>query len=295
MLEHRGGFITTIIYANRKILSDGQMSFGDRVDSLSVKKVRKINGCLVAGAGRLASIYLFFDWFQNWSDAQVVQSESPHVQVLVPEGIDDEDFTGLVIFPDETIFLYEGGKKSYQLSDVSYYAIGSGADFALAALDAGATPEEALAVAIKRDCFSGGDTFVEELDEEEEELTREKAESMDKEDLLDFIWGKKNTEDAVILANPFVSLYRNGILRIYTSEADVETMFDHFEINLDEETDGNIALINELYSKDYLSEIANSLEIELLKKDNKSAITSKILQWAKSLVDAVKEVQNENN
>lgn len=182
--------MTTITYKDRKIASDGQISFGDRIDNYSLKKVRKINGCLVGGAGRLSSVLQFFDWFQEWSDAQQVQGESPHVKVFVPEGIDDEDFYGLVIFADEVIFMYEGGKKSYQMTGSPHYAIGSGSDYALAAMDAGASADEAVAIAMARDVYTGGEIFIEELDPEPIELTRQVAESMEKSELLDMLFGE---------------------------------------------------------------------------------------------------------
>lgn len=182
--------MTTITYKDRKIASDGQISFGDRIDNYSLKKVRKINGCLVGGAGRLSSVLQFFDWFQEWSDAQQVQGESPHVKVFVPEGIDDEDFYGLVVFADEVIFMYEGGKKSYQMTGSPHYAIGSGSDYALAAMDAGASADEAVAIAITRDVYTGGEIFIEELDPEPIELTRQVAESMEKSELLDMLFGE---------------------------------------------------------------------------------------------------------
>lgn len=182
--------MTTIAYRDRVLASDGQVSWGDRIDNYNLKKVRKINGCLVGGAGRLASVLQFFDWFQEWSDAQQVQGDAPHVKVFVPEGINDEDFIGLVIFADEIAFMYEGGKKSYQLELNGYFAIGSGSDYALAAMDSGASAEEAVAVAIKRDVYTGGEIFTEELDPEPQELTREMAEGMGKEELIKLIFGE---------------------------------------------------------------------------------------------------------
>lgn len=220
--------MTTIAYRNSILVSDGQVSFGERIDQMNLKKVRKINGCLVGGAGRLTSVLQFFSWFEGWSDAQLVQGEAPHVQVFIPEGLEDEDFTGLVVFTDGVVFMYEGGKRSYELVNSEYYAIGSGADFALSAMDAGATAEEAVKVAIKRDVFSGGEIFVEELDEEPEELTKEKAAEMSKEELLKFMFGEENPneelkEDFVDNDEPLVdtehyTIFEDGFVYLYFSE-----------------------------------------------------------------------------
>lgn len=224
--------MTTIAVRAGKMVSDGQVSFGDRIDQMSLKKVRKINGCLVGGAGRLSSILQFFSWFEVWSDAQLVQGEAPHVQVFIPEGLDDEDFTGLVVFTDGVVFMYEGGKRSYELVNSEYYAIGSGADFALSAMDAGATAEEAVKVAIKRDVFSGGEIFIEELDEEPEELTKEKASEMSKEELIKFMFGEDSPneelkedfvelQDESLVDTEYYTIFKDGFVNLFAPEEDV--------------------------------------------------------------------------
>lgn len=226
--------MTTIAYRDGVIVSDGQVSFGERIDQTSLKKVRKINGCLVGGAGRLSSVLQFFSWFEDWSNAQVVQGDSPHVQVFIPEGLDDEDFTGLVVFTDGVIFMYEGGKRCYEILGAQYYAIGSGADFALSAMDAGASAEDAVKVAIKRDVFSGGETFKEELDEEPEELTKEKASGMTKEELIDFMFGEAdpnevNTSelveiseeaDEIIFETTTIALFKDGFFQVFSADGE---------------------------------------------------------------------------
>lgn len=169
---------------------------------------------MVGGAGRLSSVIAFFEWFEKWSDAQVVQGESPHVTVFVPEGIDDEDFQGVVVFSDGVIFMYEGGKKSYAVEDQKYVSIGSGSDYALAAMDAGATAEEAVKVAIGRDVYTGGKIFIEELDEEPDEFTKEVADKMTKEELVKFLFGEEEVtqeqKDKYIWESELVSLDREG-------------------------------------------------------------------------------------
>ncbi|UYL04522.1 hypothetical protein EPNKCIFM_00220 [Klebsiella phage KP13-16] len=226
--------MTTIATRNGVMVSDGQVSWGDRIDQTNLKKVRKINGCLVGGAGRLSSVLQFFKWFEEWSDAQVVQGESPHVQVFIPENIDDEDFTGIVVFTDGVIFMYEGGKRCYEIVGAEYYAIGSGADFALSAMDAGASAEDAVKVAIKRDVFTGGELFIEHLDEEPEELTKEKAEEMTKEELVKYIFGeepvnedvkseildKEDDDDQIIAETATLALFKDGFLQVFSSDGE---------------------------------------------------------------------------
>lgn len=189
--------MTTIIVHGDKMLCDGQITSGERIDSYNFKKIRKINGCVIGGAGRLSSVLAFFDWFDTYSNSLSVKSSAPEVEIMIPEGINDDDFTGLVMFTDGEVFLYEGGKRCYPVFNPNYYAIGSGADWALAALDAGATPEEALEIAKKRDVYSGGETFIEKLEPEDDMFeSRDKADQYTKEQLLDNIFGKEESSNA---------------------------------------------------------------------------------------------------
>ena len=65
-----------------------------------------------------------------------------------------EDINGLLVKPDETIWLYEG--NIWQKIRQTYYAVGSGSLFAFAAMDAGASAIEAAEIGAKRDPYSGG-------------------------------------------------------------------------------------------------------------------------------------------
>jgi hypothetical protein len=65
-----------------------------------------------------------------------------------------EDIAGLRVDPKGHIWLYEG--NIWQRVHAPYYAIGSGAEFALAAMDAGVSAVRAVKIAIGRDLWSGG-------------------------------------------------------------------------------------------------------------------------------------------
>lgn len=61
---------------------------------------------------------------------------------------------GIVIFPDKTTFLYQG--KLWTKIREPFYAIGSGAGYAMAAMYAGADAIEACKIGAMMDPFSGG-------------------------------------------------------------------------------------------------------------------------------------------
>lgn len=167
--------MTTIIATRNKILSDGKVTVGSRVDQYNFKKVRKIGDYLVGGAGRLSSILTFFSWFEQNLQCQAAQEAIPGLMIQSDPDKEDEEFVALVVHPDGKIFIHEGNNPARAMPiEAEYYAVGSGADYALAALDSGATPEVAMDVAKLRDAFSGGETFVEEqeqpIDISDEEL-----------------------------------------------------------------------------------------------------------------------------
>ena len=179
--------MTTIIATKTKILSDGKVTVGSRVDQYNFKKVRKIGDYLVGGAGRLSSILTFFAWFEQNLQCQAAQESIPGLMIQSDPDKEDEEFVALVVHPDGRIFIHEGNNPARAFPiEAEYYAVGSGADFALAALDGGCTPEEAMAVAKMRDAFSGGETFVEEQDDIVE-ITDEMLREFSREQLLNML------------------------------------------------------------------------------------------------------------
>lgn len=181
--------MTTIIATKTKILSDGMITVGDRVDALNFKKICKIDGHLIGGAGRLSSILTFFRWYSEKLRCERAREEIPELSIDIAPQQNDEEFIALVVHPDGTIYIHEGNdpSRSYRIGDVDYYAVGSGSDFALSALDAGATPESAMEVAKFRDTHSGGETFVEELDEADLILTEEDIDKLSSEEMRNLL------------------------------------------------------------------------------------------------------------
>lgn len=182
--------MTTIIATKDQILSDGLVSVGNRVDTHTFKKVRKIGNFLVGGAGRLSSVLTFFSWMESALKAEQLQEAMPELIIQTDPDQEDEEFVALVVHPDGKIFLHEGNdpSRAYPL-DCDYYSVGSGSDFALSALDAGASPEAAMEVAKYRDTHSGGETFIEIRDPEETitELTEEDLYKLSKEELISLL------------------------------------------------------------------------------------------------------------
>jgi len=100
-------------------------------------KIIKINGDICGVAGNLADLSKFHKWYLDQSD-----------------DLDTDDSTILVLTSKGELFTYESGVKM----DVKepFYAIGSGAQAAMAAMYAGKTPKEAVEIAKKIDVNTGG-------------------------------------------------------------------------------------------------------------------------------------------
>lgn len=184
--------MTTIALKDNHMASDGQVTLGNRIDSYNQRKVFEVEGCLVGFAGRFSSALRFLDWFGERMRSISVQNMHPEVIVSIPDNLVDEDFQAIVVYPDGDTYLFEGGDRAFKINQP--YSIGSGSDFAIAAMKAGNTAEEAINIAKDLDTHSGGETFVVQLPEEEEDYTREDLEAMSKEELLELLFPEECDE-----------------------------------------------------------------------------------------------------
>lgn len=129
--------------------SDGLIH--DHCDTVVDNQFRKVfilnDGRLAGGAGNSFDVRAWIDWLNDDK-----KGDCP---------IDSDRFVGLILNLDGSV-LWVDYKGREALSPVPC-AVGSGQDYALGAMEAGATPEQAIAIACKRDCYSGGRIFLEVL------------------------------------------------------------------------------------------------------------------------------------
>lgn len=186
--------MTTISYKDGVMASDGKMTLGDMVIKLDTQKTFWVNNHLVGVCGRARAINTFVSWLQKQTDYHIVNSEVGDLVDLVPPVLeDDEGYNALVVTPSRQVLMYEGNTPIDMGVDVPM-SVGSGSCFALAAMKTGSSAEEAVKVACELDVYSGGEITVVQLEEEPQELTREVAESMSKEDLLEMMFGEEQKE-----------------------------------------------------------------------------------------------------
>lgn len=186
--------MTSIAVKDGIMVSDGRVTLGDTVIKDDMVKVFWVNNYLVGGAGRARSISTFVHWLQKQTDYTIVSNEVGDLVDLVPPVLeDDEGFSALVLTPTKQVLLYDGNIPIDLGNDV-YTSIGSGSVYCLAAMDAGASAEDAVKIAMKRDVYSGGEITIVQLEDEPEPLTREIAENLSKDELLNVMFGEEDTE-----------------------------------------------------------------------------------------------------
>ncbi len=114
----------------------------------TVTKIRRIGELLVGGSSDFVTVLEMMDWIEKGSDPE----KFPSLQK------DKDDWACVIIIDRGVIKLYERSHIPMTFED-SKFAIGSGRDFALAAMHCGKTAKEAVEIAIHFDsgCGNGVD------------------------------------------------------------------------------------------------------------------------------------------
>jgi 20S proteasome alpha/beta subunit len=137
--------MTTIAYRKGVLAADTQMIQGTSIIGYITKIVRRDDGALCGAAGDLAWAQAFHRWFLAGEEGD-------------PPAFDDDGCKGLVIRRRKPIEVFEScGAFEFK---PPYVSIGSGKEFALGAMHAGASAIEAVKAAMAFDPSTGGDLMV---------------------------------------------------------------------------------------------------------------------------------------
>lgn len=183
--------MTTILVKDNKMYGDGQCT-GQHISSYTTKKIANFGSAIVGGAGRWASVVKFHQWVYEILTAQAAQEAHPFASVMMPEDMVEDDFIGVVLYPDGVVIMFEGCKNSYEHEQP--LAIGSGADFAIACAHNGLDGETCIKTAIHFDTGSGGEIQVEGFEEEEPIVSVEDMQDWSKEEILAYLKGEVEEE-----------------------------------------------------------------------------------------------------
>lgn len=134
--------MTTIAFDGKTLAADKRASSQGLV--FTVTKVRKIRGHMVAASGAYASIQELLAWYSAGADAS-----------KLPEFQRTDDFVNLLIIDEKGgIFELQRGPIPFKVEE-KFYAIGSGRDFAIAAMHLGCNAVDAVKVAAVFDSGTG--------------------------------------------------------------------------------------------------------------------------------------------
>lgn len=294
--------MTTIAYKNGIMVSDGRMSLGDMIIKEDTQKVFWVNNHLAGVCGRARAINTFVTWLQKMTDYHIVNQEVGELVDLVPPALeDDEGYSALVVTPSRQVLMYEGNTPIDMGSDVPM-SVGSGSCFALASMKTGASAEEAVKVACELDVYSGGEITVVQLEDEPEPLTREVAENLSKEELINAMFGEEDVEQ-VVTKEDFVNVedfdavgdndFDDNLTHIYSwtdtivlwQEKDTQEYL--FEVGGIEYSVGAYTFTE--YNKsdmgiDEVRSICDDMQIEYVKSNTQQQLIQKIFKEVKSKI-----------
>jgi len=135
--------MTTIAFDGKTLAADRRATQGNLIRS--TRKIMRVNGCLLGAAGEQSFAQALFAWWSNGAKP----SEWP------AHAADKDDWVGLmVVRPNRIIERYERTPHPLPVLDKTF-AIGSGRDFALAAMYLGCDAARAVRIASKFDMASG--------------------------------------------------------------------------------------------------------------------------------------------
>lgn len=139
--------MTCIAWDGTTLAADKQSTFAG-LPRTTTKIHRAKDGSLMGATGTTAVCVAL----RNWYDAGAIAADFPDK---------DKDSSLLVVKPDGTTLLFGSNATPIHIED-AFYAMGSGRDFATAAMHLGKTAREAVEVACKFDVYCG--RGVDELD-----------------------------------------------------------------------------------------------------------------------------------
>jgi ATP-dependent protease HslVU (ClpYQ) peptidase subunit len=132
--------MTTIAYRDGVLASDSLVTLGSTKVHGSYQKIRRMGNHLVGTAGSMSACQDFVDWIKSNDE-----------DLAPPKG----EYNALIIDPKGRVREIENGSMLPVPKNAKFFAIGSGASYALAAMFAGASATEAVKIAAKIDTSTG--------------------------------------------------------------------------------------------------------------------------------------------
>ena len=138
--------MTTIAANLKEMAADTRLTWDDESTSPGIK-IERVHSEIIGIAGDVAAGNRYLDWYRAGS-----KGRKPKVT---------KDFKALRL-NKEGLYLVDHDLVWVKV-DAPFYAIGSGAQLAIGALEMGATPKQAVEIAAKHDNYTGGQITTLEL------------------------------------------------------------------------------------------------------------------------------------
>lgn len=140
--------MTTIAYRDGVLASDSLCTVGGSVCG-QYDKIADIHGFLLGGCGAIANVCKFFDWFRNKHANYDQPAPIPPDDTLRPK--ENEWYTIIMVHKETgTIWQVDDGGYPHRL-EADFMAIGSGRQFAIGAMEMGASAAQSITAAMRHD------------------------------------------------------------------------------------------------------------------------------------------------
>lgn len=135
--------MTTIATDGKSMAGDGMLcDHCETIVNLGGRKVHRLDdGRIIGASGNSFDIIAWRDWLKSGREGACP--------------IESDQFAGLVLHPNGVVHWVD--HKGREIVTPAPCAIGSGQDYAIGAMEAGASAEQAVTIACRRDPHSGGD------------------------------------------------------------------------------------------------------------------------------------------
>lgn len=140
--------MTVVAWDGRTLAADRRSNSNGLIGT--VTKVRRIGPLLCAGCGEYSAILAMLEWIENGR----VTADLPAAQNS------KDDWACMLVIDGARILKYDRGHLPMHL-EVPFYAVGTGRDFAIAAMHLGKSASEAVEIAslFQSDCGNGVDVL----------------------------------------------------------------------------------------------------------------------------------------
>ena len=140
--------MTTIATDGKSMAADGQcQNHRDVIVNTERRKIHRLkDGRIAGGAGNSFDIASWVEWLNAGKEG-----DCP---------IESDQFSGLILDNSSTVLWVD--HKGRETLTPAPIAVGSGHELAIGAMEAGASPREAVEIACRRDIYSGGAVFEEQ-------------------------------------------------------------------------------------------------------------------------------------